>query len=58
MNVPWTLFKILYILAVNCKQELLYKNESHNIFKATNVILESPYKLLQIGQKNLPKHFL
>ena len=51
------LFKILPILAVNCKQELSYKNESHNIFKATNVTLESPYKLLQIGQKNLPKNF-
>ena len=56
--LPWTLFKILPILAVNCKQELSYKNESHNIFKATNVTLESPYKLLQIGQKNLPKNFL
>ena len=56
--LPWTLFKILPILAVNCKQELLYKNESHNIFKATNVTLESPYKLLQIGQKNVPKNFL
>ena len=56
--LPWTLFKILPILTVNCKQELLYKNESHNIFKATNVTLESPYKLLQIGQKNVPKNFL
>ena len=55
--LPWTVFKILHILAVNCTQELLYKNESHNIFKATNVTLESPYKLLQIGQKNLPKNF-
>ena len=56
--LPWTLFKMLPILAVNCKQELSYKNESHNIFKATNVTLESPYKLLQICQKNLPKNFL
>ena len=56
--LPWTLFKILHILAVNCKQELLYKNKSHNIFKATNATLESLYKLLQIGQKNLPKNFL
>ena len=56
--LPWTLFKILHILAVNCKQELLYKNDCHNIFEATHVTLESPYKLLQIGQKNLPKNFL
>ena len=56
--LPWTLFKILLILAVICKQELLYENETHNIFKATNVTLESPYKLLRIGQKYLPKNFL
>ena len=56
--LTWTLFKILHILAVNCKQELLCKNESHNIFKATNVTLESPYKLLQVSQKNLLNNFL
>ena len=55
--LPSTLFRILPMSAVICKQKLLHETRLYNFFKTTNAVtsnkatLENLRKVLQIAQK-------
>ena len=57
VRLPWTFFVIFLTSAVICKQRILHGNEiaqylqNYNVITLAQIILKSPYTVLQESQK-------